>query len=52
MMRIGYQNGKFEYVELLDAHNTLLSIKEQYVDFLQDYHLNRAELERFTGEIL
>lgn len=40
----GYQKGKIEYLELLDAQKTLFEMQEKYLDVLYEYHLNGAEL--------
>lgn len=45
----GYCNGKFDYLELLEAHKLLFEMQEKYVDVLCDYHQNRAELARLSG---
>jgi len=52
LIQTGYTNGKIEYLELLDAQNTLFEIQEKYTEILHDYHFNRAELERLTGQYL
>lgn len=46
----GYQCGKFDYMELLEAQHMLFEIQEKYIDVLSDYHLHRAELARMSGE--
>lgn len=48
----GYQNGKFEYLELLEAEKMLFEIQEKYIDVLSEYHLNRAQLARLCGKPL
>jgi outer membrane protein, heavy metal efflux system len=50
LIETGYENGKLEYCDLLDAQKTLFEIQEKYIEILYDYHLSRAELERLTGE--
>jgi len=52
LVQTGYHNGKLDYLELLEAHNLLISIQEKYVDTLHDCHLSQAEFKRLTGEIL
>ncbi len=46
-----YQEGKIDYLNLLDAQRTLFEIKNQYIDSLADYHAAKIEIERFTGNI-
>ena len=46
----GYQCGKFDYMEVLDAQKVLFEIQEKYINVLFDYHLHRAELARLSGE--
>lgn len=45
----GYDNGKVDYLDLIDAHLLLLDIQEEYLDLLEEYHLKRAELARISG---
>lgn len=45
----GYRQGKFSYLEVLDAQRTLFEARSQYVDALARYHVAAAELERLTG---
>ena len=52
LIQTGYQNGKLDYLDLLDAENTLFEIQEHYLKILHDYHHNLAELQRLTGEQL
>jgi outer membrane protein, heavy metal efflux system len=48
-VHVGYQNGKFEYLDLLQAQNTLFEIEGKYIESLHTYHLSKAELERLIG---
>ncbi len=50
--RTGYWQGKFDYPVVLDAQRTLFELKQQYVDTLADYHINRTAIERLTGQPL
>ncbi len=45
----GYNKGKFEYLDLLDAQKMLFEIQERYLDILYEYHQSRAELARISG---
>lgn len=44
-----YQAGRLSFLDLVQAQRTLLDVREQYLDTLESYHLNRAELERFVA---
>ena len=46
---LGYQAGKFGFLEVLDAQRTLFEVKGQYVEALAAYHQARAEVERLIG---
>ncbi len=46
---IGYREGKFDYLDVLDAQRTYFSAKIQYLDILLGYHLELTELERLIG---
>lgn len=45
----GYRQGKFGYLEVLEAERTLFDAREQYLDALTAYHTWRVRLERLTG---
>lgn len=47
----GYEAGKFAYLEVLDAQRTLTDTRIAYIQALRDYHVNRAEAERLTGQL-
>lgn len=44
-----YDNGKVDYLDLIEAHLLVLEIQEEYLDLLSEYHLKRAELARLSG---
>lgn len=48
--REGYQQGKFEYLDVLDAQRTLFEAKDGYLEILASYHRNVAALERLIGQ--
>jgi cobalt-zinc-cadmium efflux system outer membrane protein len=48
----GYREGRFSYLDVLDAQRTLIAARLQYVRVLVDYHMARAEVQRLTGEPL
>lgn len=45
----GYKQGKFEYLDVLDAQRTFFSTRAQYLASLFRYHKSFVELERLTG---
>ena len=47
--RIGYAEGKFSYLDLLDAQRSLFEAKASYIDALYRYQANKARLERLVG---
>jgi cobalt-zinc-cadmium efflux system outer membrane protein len=50
LAQASYEEGKFNYLELLDARSTLFSIQQQYLDALEEYHQKRAEILTLTGK--
>ena len=48
----GYQQGKFDYLHLLDTQRTLFQTQAQYVDSTEVYHKAQADVERLTGRYL
>lgn len=49
--RIGYAEGKFDQMVLLDAERTLLDTRRAAIDALADYHSAVARLERLTTRL-
>lgn len=47
----GYKEGKFEYLELLDAQRTLSDVLERYIQALLSYHQRLAEIEYLTTKV-
>ncbi len=47
--RIGYREGKFGQLDLLDAERTLAETRVAAIDALANYHNARARLERLTA---
>lgn len=47
----GYQEGKFDYLDLRDAKNALFDIQQQYLDAVEDYHYRRADVLKLTYKI-
>jgi cobalt-zinc-cadmium efflux system outer membrane protein len=48
----GYKQGKFGYLDVLDAHRTLFEVKRQYIEAQLDYRRTRANLEQLIGRPL
>ena len=48
-MQEGYRQGKFGYLDVLDAERTLFNARQQYLDALTAYHTQLVRLERLTG---
>lgn len=47
--RIGYREGKFGQLDLLDAERTLAATRAAAIDALLSYHIAQAQLERLTA---
>lgn len=45
----GYRQGKFGYLDVLDAERTLFDARQQYLDALTAYHIQLVRLERVSG---
>ena len=48
--QIGYREGKFDYLNVLDAQRTLFDARTAELDALAGFHLAVVDLERLTGE--
>ena len=48
----GYRQGKFGFLDVLDAQRTLFEARGQYIEALAAYHRGGAEVERLIGEPL
>jgi cobalt-zinc-cadmium efflux system outer membrane protein len=48
----GYRQGKFQFLDVLDAQRTLVEVRGQYIEVLATYHQAVAALERLIGEPL
>ncbi len=49
-INIGYREGKFGYLEVLDAQRTLFDARGGYFDALAQFHTAVAEVESLIGE--
>jgi cobalt-zinc-cadmium efflux system outer membrane protein len=45
----GYRQGKFSFLDVLDAQRTLFDTRLQYLKALVEYHKAVADIERLTG---
>jgi cobalt-zinc-cadmium efflux system outer membrane protein len=50
--RIGYEQGKFGYLDVLDAQRAVFEAKNAYLDAIERYHLASIEIEQLTGHAL
>lgn len=50
--REGYRQGKFEYLDILDAQRTLFEAKDSYIEALATYHQAKSGVERLIGQSL
>jgi cobalt-zinc-cadmium efflux system outer membrane protein len=48
-VREGYRQGKFSYLEVLDAQRTLFDVRRQQVQALKSYYQARARVERLVA---
>jgi cobalt-zinc-cadmium efflux system outer membrane protein len=47
--KTGYEQGKLDYLNVLDAQRTLFEAKARYIDALASYHAAKADVERLIG---
>jgi cobalt-zinc-cadmium efflux system outer membrane protein len=47
----GYRQGKFGYLDVLDAQRTLFEARGQYISALATYHKAVADMERAIGRL-
>ncbi len=47
--REGYQQGKFDYLYVLDTQRTLFETQAQYIDSVEAWHKAQAVVERLVG---
>jgi len=48
----GYQQGKFGFLDVLDAQRTLFDAQKQYLEGLAEYHKSKARVERLIAQNL
>jgi cobalt-zinc-cadmium efflux system outer membrane protein len=47
----GFAQGKFNYLEYLDAQNILLDAQQQYLDAVEEYHHKRADVLKLANTV-
>jgi cobalt-zinc-cadmium efflux system outer membrane protein len=47
---VGFENGKFNFLEVLDAQRTYFAAKSQYLKALAEAHRAAADIDRVLGE--
>lgn len=48
----GYRQGKFDFLEVLDAQRTLFEARERYLEAVAAFHQTTLDIERLTGSSL
>src|SRR5829696_50222 len=48
--REGFAQGRFSYLEVLDAQRTIFDVKQEYIQTATSYHQFLVELERLIGQ--
>lgn len=46
-----YQEGKADYLNVLDAQRTYFEVKSEYIQHLSAYHIAKMDIERFVGNL-
>jgi cobalt-zinc-cadmium efflux system outer membrane protein len=47
--KTGYEQGKLDYLNVLDAQRTLFEARVRYIESLASYHAAKADVERLIG---
>jgi len=47
--KTAYQQGKVDYLNVLDAQRTLFELRDGYIETLAAYHIAKIDIERFIG---
>lgn len=50
IIREGYRMGRFDFLDVLDAQQTLFEARRQYLRTLMEYHQSVAEVERIVAQ--
>ena len=48
--KVSYEQGKKDYLELLDSQRIYFTAKNDYINALAEYYINKTELERLIGQ--
>ncbi|MDP7640526.1 MAG: TolC family protein, partial [Candidatus Hydrogenedentes bacterium] len=51
-VRLGYDGGKFGYIEVLNAQSTLFDLRVRLLEAYSAYHQATVEIERLLGQPL
>ncbi|CUI16056.1 cation efflux system membrane protein C [Candidatus Protochlamydia naegleriophila] len=51
LAQMGFIEGKFEYLDVLDAQRTLFEVKERYIRALVNYHTKRADIDYLNSQM-
>ncbi len=49
VIREGYLQGRYGFLEVLDAQRTLFDVRSRYIDVLSEFHQRIAEIERLIA---
>ncbi|KAF3361661.1 putative cation efflux system membrane protein C [Chlamydiales bacterium STE3] len=47
----GYHEGKFEYLDVLDAQRTLFEMRQKYIQAIANYHNKRADIDYLNSQM-
>lgn len=50
LAQLGYREGKFEYLDVLDAQRTLFEIRQSYIQALVNYHIRKADIDYLNSQ--
>ena len=50
--REGFAQGRFSYLEVLDAQRTIFEVKQEYIQAATSYHQFLVEMERLIGQAI
>ncbi len=48
---VGFENGKFSFLEVLDAQRTYFAAKSQYLKVLAEFHRAAVDIDRVLGDL-
>jgi len=47
--KISYEQGRSDYLDLLDSQKTYFTVMDKYIDAMAEYNITKAELQRLIG---